>query len=92
MERLPFTSFSRSCNTVETKSSARLCCRGIKAYAAINDREMNLIRRSTQLHIELMHPAVIHGIVQGLRCRTINSALERFIVRQNIERWRFLAR
>src|SRR5438309_1593341 len=43
-------------HSVETKPSARFCGFEIKTHSAITDREMNLIRRSMQLHIELPHP------------------------------------
>src|SRR3977135_3573270 len=52
-------------HVVATKPSARLCRFEIKAHAAITDREMNLIPRSIQLHIELPHPAVLRRVMQG---------------------------
>lgn len=52
-------------HVVQTKPSARLCRFEIKAHAAITDREMNLIRRSIQLHLELPHLAMLHRVVQG---------------------------
>src|SRR5882762_7258331 len=51
-------------HVVEAKPPARLCRFEIKAHAAITDREMNLIRRSIQLHIELPHPAVLLRVMQ----------------------------
>jgi len=54
--------FQALLHAVETKPSPRLCRCEVKAHAAITDREMNLIRCSTQLYIELPHPAVIPGI------------------------------
>jgi len=52
-------------HVVETKPSAGLYCFEVKAHAAITDREMNLLRRSVQLNIELPHSAMLHCIVQG---------------------------
>ena len=58
--------FQSLLHVVETKPSARLCRFEVKAYAAVPDREMNLIRRCPQSHIELSYPAMLHCIVRGL--------------------------
>jgi len=55
--------FQSLLHAVETKPSPRPCRCETKAHPAVTDREMNLIRRSSQLHIELPHPAVLPGIV-----------------------------
>lgn len=49
----------------ETKPSPRVCRFEIKAHTAITDCEMNFIRRSIQLHIELPHSAMLCRVVQG---------------------------
>ena len=52
-------------HAVETKPAALPCRFKVEACALFADREMNLIRCSLQLHIELPDPAVFHRIVQG---------------------------
>ena len=36
----------------------------VKAYARICHLQLNLIRRCAQIHFELIHPAVLHCVLQ----------------------------
>jgi len=57
--------FQSLLHAVDTKALARSCRFEVEAHAGIADREMNLNRRSIQLHMELPRSAVLHPIVQG---------------------------
>ena len=64
-EKTALNEFQSLLHAVETKPSVLPCSFEVKAHAGITDREMNRIRRSLQLHIELPHAAMLHRIVQG---------------------------
>src|SRR5260221_12671045 len=51
-------------NSDQTEALARPGCFEVKAGAGVADRKMNLIRRSPQLHFELLDAAVLHRVVQ----------------------------
>jgi len=50
---------------IETKPSCLSCGFEIKTHATIIDGEMNLMRRSLELDVELPHAAMLHRVVQG---------------------------
>ena len=60
-----FHEFQPLLNAVETKPTSFPCRFEVEACAIFADREMNLLRGSVQLHIELPHPAVFHRVMQS---------------------------
>jgi hypothetical protein len=84
METLPFTSFSRFCMRLRPSPWPFLpLYYKVEAHTVIADREMNLLRGSLQLHIELPHPAMFHFTAL---CRASCSTRKRQRVMSGITR------
>ena len=65
MDRVPFRSFRRSCMLMRPSPRLALAGFDVKAHARIADREMNLIRRSPQSHLEVPYSTVLCRVMQS---------------------------
>ncbi len=87
IERVPFTSFTRSRMLIRPRPRLSLAASLSKPTPESPHSEMNLVRSSPQLHFEVPYPTVLCGIVESFLEHPVQA--ERNVRRQGA--WQIVA-